>query len=111
MTDSSPQSSAFTLYNLHSHTTASDGYLTPTQLVQRAVEMRVGVLAITDHDTTNGLAEAAAAIADLALPLQLVNGVEISTLWENHDIHIVGLGLDIAHPALLQLLIRTDRAP
>ncbi len=110
MTDSSPQSSAFTLYNLHSHTTASDGYLTPTQLVQRAVEMRVGVLAITDHDTTNGLAEAAAAIADLALPLQLVNGVEISTLWENHEIHIVGLGLDIAHPALLQLLIeQTER--
>lgn len=110
MTDSSPQSSAFTLYDLHSHTTASDGYLTPTQLVQRAVEMRVGVLAITDHDTTNGLAEAVAAIADLALPLQLVNGVEISTLWENHEIHIVGLGLDITHPALLQLLVeQTER--
>jgi predicted metal-dependent phosphoesterase TrpH len=110
LTDSSPQSSAFTLYDLHSHTTASDGYLTPTQLVQRAVEMRVGVLAITDHDTTNGLAEAAAAIADLALPLQLVNGVEISTLWENHEIHIVGLGLDITHPALLQLLVeQTER--
>ncbi len=72
--------------------------------------MRVGVLAITDHDTTNGLAEAAAAIADLALPLQLVNGVEISTLWENHEIHIVGLGLDIIHPALLQLLVeQTER--
>ncbi|MFV8985147.1 RNase RNM [Serratia fonticola] len=110
MTDSSPQSTAFTLYDLHSHTTASDGYLTPTQLVQRAVEMRVGVLAITDHDTTNGLAEAAAAIAELALPLQLVNGVEISTLWENHEIHIVGLGLDITHPALLQLLVeQTER--
>ena len=74
MTDSNPQSTAFTLYDLHSHTTASDGYLTPTQLVQRAVEMRVGVLAITDHDTTAGLAEAAAAIAEQALPLRLVNG-------------------------------------
>ncbi|TQI80700.1 hypothetical protein FHU10_4423 [Serratia fonticola] len=110
MTDSSPQSSAFTLYDLHSHTTASDGYLTPTQLVHRAVEMRVGVLAITDHDTTDGLAEAAAAIADLALPLQLVDGVEISTLWENHEIHIVGLGMDIEHPALRQLLAeQTER--
>lgn len=110
MTDSNPQSTAFTLYDLHSHTTASDGYLTPTQLVQRAVEMRVGVLAITDHDTTAGLAEAAAAIAEQALPLRLVNGVEISTLWENHEIHIVGLGMDVAHPALVALLAeQTER--
>ena len=110
MTDSNPPSTAFTLYDLHSHTTASDGYLTPTQLVQRAVEMRVGVLAITDHDTTAGLAEAAAAIAEQALPLRLVNGVEISTLWENHEIHIVGLGMDVAHPALVALLAeQTER--
>ncbi len=110
MTDSNPPSTAFTLYDLHSHTTASDGYLTPTQLVQRAVEMRVGVLAITDHDTTAGLAEAAAAIAEQALPLRLVNGVEISTLWENHEIHIVGLGMDVEHPALVTLLAeQTER--
>ncbi len=110
MTDSSPQPSAFTLYDLHSHTTASDGYLTPAQLVQRAVEMRVGVLAITDHDTTEGLAAAAATIAELSLPLQLVNGVEISTLWENHEIHIVGLGIETAHPAMVQLLAdQTER--
>ncbi|HCR2992112.1 RNase RNM [Serratia marcescens] len=110
MTDSNPPSIAFTLYDLHSHTTASDGYLTPTQLVLRAVEMRVGVLAITDHDTTAGLAEAAAAIAEQALPLRLVNGVEISTLWENHEIHIVGLGVDVAHPALVaRLAEQTER--
>ena len=95
---------AFTLYDLHSHTTASDGYLTPEALVARAVEMRVGVLAITDHDSTEGLARAAQAIADNQLPLQLVNGVEISTLWENHEIHIVGLGIDPAHPAMVNLL-------
>ncbi|AML58405.1 metal-dependent phosphoesterase (PHP family) [Serratia rubidaea] len=104
MTDSTSPSSAFTLYDLHSHTTASDGSCTPAQLVQRAAEMRVGVLAITDHDTTDGLAAAAAAIAQHALPLQLVNGVEISTLWENHEIHIVGLGIEPAHPAMVQLL-------
>ncbi|MBU9811392.1 PHP domain-containing protein [Rahnella sp. C60] len=96
--------SAFTLYDLHSHTTASDGYLTPQALVARAVEMRVGVLAITDHDSTEGLARAAQAIADNHLPLQLVNGVEISTLWENHEIHIVGLGIDPAHQAMVDLL-------
>lgn len=102
--DDQTSSTAFTLYDLHSHTTASDGYLTPEALVARAVEMRVGVLAITDHDTTEGLARAAQAIADNQLPLQLINGVEISTLWENHEIHIVGLGIDPQHPAMMNLL-------
>ncbi|MBA0189145.1 RNase RNM [Pectobacterium odoriferum] len=101
--DSQPISS-FPLYDLHSHTTASDGLLTPTALVSRAVDMRVSVLAITDHDTTAGLDEAQQAIAQQGLPLRLIPGVEISTLWENHEIHIVGLGMDIAHPALTGLL-------
>ncbi|MBN3044665.1 PHP domain-containing protein [Pectobacterium brasiliense] len=101
--DSQPISS-FPLYDLHSHTTASDGLLTPTALVSRAVDMRVSVLAITDHDTTAGLDEAQDAIAQQGLPLRLIPGVEISTLWENHEIHIVGLGMDSAHPALTKLL-------
>lgn len=101
--DSQPISS-FPLYDLHSHTTASDGVLTPTALVNRAVDMRVSVLAITDHDTTAGLAEARNTIAQQGLPLRLIPGVEISTLWENHEIHIVGLGMEITHPALSGLL-------
>ena len=48
----------FPVYDLHSHTRASDGLLTPAALVQRAVEMRVGVLAITDHDSVAGVDEA-----------------------------------------------------
>ncbi|RLM26892.1 phosphatase [Brenneria alni] len=98
--------SSFPLYDLHSHTTASDGVLTPVDLVNRAVAMRVGVLSITDHDTTGGLADAQRAIDDQALPLRLISGVEISTLWENHEIHIVGLGMDVSHPALCDLLQR-----
>ncbi|KAA9001838.1 PHP domain-containing protein [Affinibrenneria salicis] len=98
------QSTLTPLYDLHSHTVASDGQLTPEQLVMRAVEMRVGVLAITDHDSTDGLAAAHQAIAERQLPLRLIDGVELSTLWENHEIHIVGLGLSIAHPALRELL-------
>jgi predicted metal-dependent phosphoesterase TrpH len=47
---------------------------------------------------------ARAEIARAGLPLTLVTGVEISTLWENHEIHIVGLNIDIAHPALTALL-------
>jgi len=87
--------SNFPLYDLHSHTRASDGLLSPEALVLRAADMRVGVLAITDHDTLAGIAPARAAIAQHQLPLQLISGVEVSTLWENHEIHIVGLGIDI----------------
>ncbi|WJV55826.1 PHP domain-containing protein [Prodigiosinella aquatilis] len=104
MPEASSILSSFPLYDLHSHTTASDGLLTPTELVQRAVEMRVGVLAITDHDTTAALDEAQTAIRQCSLPLRLIAGVEISTLWENHEIHIVGLGQDCSHPALVNLL-------
>ncbi|AJJ59932.1 phosphotransferase domain-containing protein [Yersinia pseudotuberculosis] len=104
LTDATTLSTAFTLYDLHSHTTASDGTLTPSELVIRAAQMRVGVLAITDHDTTAGLAEAAAAIEQHQLALRLIPGVEISTLWENHEIHIVGLGIDVQHVSLRTLL-------
>lgn len=92
------------LYDLHAHTTASDGLLSPEGLVQRAVDKGVQVLAITDHDTLAGLQPAREAIARLQLPLVLIPGVEISTLWENHEIHIVGLGIHEQHPALQQLL-------
>ncbi len=92
------------IYDLHSHTTASDGLLSPEELVHRAHEMRVGTLAITDHDTTEAIPAARAEIARSGLPLALIAGVEISTLWENHEIHVVGLNVDIEHPALCQFL-------
>lgn len=92
------------IYDLHSHTTASDGALTPEALVHRAVDMRVNVLAITDHDTVAGLASARRTIEERDLPLRLISGVEISTLWENHEIHIVGLGIDESHEALTPFL-------
>ncbi|QKJ87289.1 3',5'-nucleoside bisphosphate phosphatase [Paramixta manurensis] len=103
MSNTTPLSN-FPLYDLHSHTIASDGRLTPEALVLRAVEQRVGVLAITDHDTTAGLAAAHEAIARHQLSLRLINGVEISTLWENHEIHIVGLGINPQQPALIDFL-------
>ena len=62
--------------------------------------MRVGTLAITDHDTTDGIPAARAEIARSGLALDLVAGVEISTVWENHEIHIVGLNIDTEHPAM-----------
>ncbi|EBH9278670.1 PHP domain-containing protein [Salmonella enterica subsp. enterica serovar Cerro] len=92
------------IYDLHSHTTASDGLLTPETLVHRAVEMRVGTLAITDHDTTAAIPAAREEISRSGLALNLIPGVEISTVWENHEIHIVGLNIDIAHPAMRDFL-------
>ncbi|WP_392565322.1 PHP domain-containing protein [Utexia brackfieldae] len=102
-------------YDLHSHTTASDGLLSPTQLVQRAVANGVDVLAITDHDSINGIEEARAAISHFQLPLTLINGVEISTNWRNYDIHIVGLNIDTTHDGLTNFLnnqaqLRVQRA-
>lgn len=91
-------------YDLHSHTTASDGLLSPEQLVHRAQAMRVSVLAITDHDCTTALAAAQAEIERAGLTICLIHGVEISTLWQNHEIHLLGLNVDSLHPALCQLL-------
>lgn len=92
------------IYDLHSHSTASDGVLSPTELLQRAVDRRVDVLAITDHDTTQGLAEAHQAISELNLPIRLVNGVEISTYWQNHEIHIVAVNIDVQSGVLQDFL-------
>ncbi|MBY5993843.1 PHP domain-containing protein [Ferrimonas balearica] len=88
--------------DLHCHTRASDGTLTPTELVQRAALQQVAILAITDHDTTDGLAEARSE-ADRQ-GIQLVNGVEISTRWHSFEIHVVGLGFDPESDALSTLL-------
>ncbi|TDB54409.1 RNase RNM [Photorhabdus luminescens] len=93
-----------TIYDLHSHTTASDGLLSPAELVERAVAMGVNVLAVTDHDTTDAILPAHEYINQHDLPLKLISGVEISTLWENMEIHIVGLNIDIQSNAMVTLL-------
>jgi len=87
-------------FDLHCHTTASDGGLSPKELVMRAENMQVDVLAITDHDTTAGIEQAQAS----AKHLQVIPGTEISCAWHAFDIHVVGLNLDIAHQGLQQQL-------
>jgi len=87
-------------YDLHSHTLHSDGTLTPVELVQRAVEKGVHVLALTDHDVTDGLAEAQAA-ADRA-GLHLIPGVEVSATWDGLTIHVVGLDIDPQNTVLAE---------
>lgn len=87
-----------THYDLHCHSTASDGALTPQDLVKRAVAQGVEVLALTDHDGTEGII-AAQQVAD-ELPIKLIHGVEISVTWHHKTLHIVGLNIDIMHPEL-----------
>lgn len=86
--------------DLHCHSTASDGTLDPVEVVQRAHVNGVQVLALTDHDLVDGVPLAAAEAGRLGMVL--VPGVEISTTWAGKSIHIVGLGVDPAHPVLLQ---------
>jgi len=93
------------LADLHSHTTASDGQLTPSELIERAIGNGVEMFAITDHDTTAGLAEAHSYNKRHETPLKLINGVEISTRWHNHDIHIVGLNVELEDAELDDFLI------
>lgn len=96
--------SLLTRYDFHSHTKASDGDLTPEELIERAIEKGINVLAITDHDTCDGLLQARRYLIENERPIELINGVEISTLWENIEIHIVGLNFSSSHPAMVQLL-------
>lgn len=85
--------------DLHCHSTVSDGLLAPADLVRRAHGNGVELLALTDHDELGGLAEARAAADELSL--RFVDGVEVSISWgDDQTVHIVGLGIDPANPAL-----------
>jgi len=82
------------IVDLHCHSTASDGTLAPAAVVARAAAQGVDLLALTDHDTTAGLDEAAEAAR--AHGVQFLPGIEISALWSGGTIHVVGLGIDPA---------------
>ena len=79
-------------FDLHCHSTASDGLLAPAELVRRAVANGVDCLALTDHDEISGLTEAREQAAELGL--RFINGVEISITWGGLSIHLVGLDID-----------------
>jgi len=90
--------------DLHTHSRVSDGVLAPGALVALAAERGVTLLALTDHDSTDGLAEARRAAQGTAL--RLVSGVEVSVSWEHKTWHVVGLDVDPAYPALAAGLAR-----
>jgi predicted metal-dependent phosphoesterase TrpH len=88
--------------DLHLHTTASDGTLEPAALVARAAAAGLSVIAVTDHDTLAGLAEAREA-AD-RLGVRLVNGVEITAVEDARDVHMLGYFMDPSDTELAAFL-------
>ena len=95
------------MIDLHTHTTAADGWLTPAELVLRAAAAGVTVLSVTDHDTVAGYgaAEAAAATAGV----ELVPGIEITAIVEGADVHVLGYFIDVHSPRLLAFLAEQRR--
>jgi len=88
--------------DLHLHTTASDGLLSPTALVERVSGVGVSAIAVTDHDTFDGLSEAADAAADRGL--RFLSGVEVTAVDAERDVHILGYGFDRASTSLASFL-------
>ncbi len=95
-------------YDLHSHSSASDGCLSPTELVHYAQQQGVDVLALTDHDITSGISEAKQAADNLGL--KVIAGVEISVIWRKQTLHILGLNIDSDNATLLTGLEKIRRA-
>ncbi|MEX2275886.1 MAG: PHP domain-containing protein [Actinomycetota bacterium] len=92
--------------DLHVHTNRSDGTLTPTEAVELAAERGLDTIAITDHDTTDGLQEAAA--AGERLGVAIVPGIEFSTEYEGSSLHVLAYWADPADPALVVELRRLN---
>lgn len=90
------------MVDLHTHTTASDGTYTPTQLIEYAVEKGIHTIAVTDHDTVAGLDEAMK--AGEHKDIEVVPGIEFSTEYKGRDIHIVGLDIDYHNPSFVEKL-------
>ena len=95
-----------TIFDLHTHSTASDGILSPELLVKKASMLGVNTLALTDHDTVSGLATAQSAAKKYNVTL--INGIELSCLWNNKTIHIVGLNIRADSKIIIDTTIRLN---
>ena len=87
------------LVDLHLHSTCSDGLYSPAAVVRLAAEAGLGAIALCDHDNVDGIDAAQAAGA--ACGVEVLSGVELSTVWESYaDLHLLGYGFDHHHPEL-----------
>jgi predicted metal-dependent phosphoesterase TrpH len=88
--------------DLHTHSTASDGSLTPSELLRRAAGLGVRALSLTDHDTVKGLEEAMDAAGSAGVGF--LTGVELSVGYEDTEIHLLGYGMEPGNRALRETL-------
>ena len=95
------------LIDLHIHSTASDGSLTPTEVINRANDLSLTAMALTDHDTVTGIDEALEAAKDL--DMEVIPGIEVSCIYKGKEIHILGLYIDHKDPKLLSFLKEASR--
>lgn len=96
------------IIDLHCHSKASDGKLSPTEVVLRAKSKGVNLLSLTDHDTIDGLTEAIGAAN--AAGVRLVKGIEVSCTWNNINIHVLGYGFNVDSQPLQELLATLKKA-
>lgn len=96
--------------DMHVHSTASDGVLKPSEIIDWAVQLRLKGVAITDHDTVDGLEEAAQS-AKAYKDFLFIPGIEFSTQFMDHEIHILGYWIDYKDPGIITLTekIKDDR--
>ena len=94
------------LIDFHTHTNASDGALSPAEILQRARARKIAMLAITDHDTVAGYQAAADHYTQNTEDMRLIPGIEFSCRWSATTVHILGLGMDSEHPVMQQGLAR-----
>jgi predicted metal-dependent phosphoesterase TrpH len=95
--------------DLHLHTNASDGRCTPADLVARAAAASLSVISVTDHDTVAALREAAACGLDAGV--RVIAGIEITAVWNDLDVHVLGYFINVRDPRLTAFLVgqREDR--
>ena len=94
--------------DLHTHSTRSDGTLSPSALVDLAARRRLAAIAITDHDTMAGVAEALQRGKENGV--EVLAGIEVSSTYQTTAIHILGYGLDHNHPTLADFLAKLQQA-
>lgn len=88
------------MIDLHSHSSASDGALSPANSARHAISLRLSAWALTDHDTTDGLSEAAKTVAAEGGSMEFVPGIELNIRWPSGEFHLLGLGLRRLSPEL-----------
>lgn len=96
------------MIDLHVHSTKSDGTFTPAQLIRKALDRRINVLSLTDHDTVAGVEEITALGEEKGI--RVLPGVEISAIYPGGTFHLLGYNIDLTHEGILGMLSKYQHA-